>query len=151
MAEILEQDEAEGRPEDAVESHAGARASADVVEDPDAQAGDVELASVETEPISGSTATLRKRRIFRRPLFLIVASVILILGLIFGIRYWLYARSHESTDDAFIDGHVVQVSPKIAGYVAKVYVTDNQEVKEGDLIAEIDARDYETRLQQAQA
>ncbi|OLE55119.1 MAG: hypothetical protein AUG51_05685 [Acidobacteria bacterium 13_1_20CM_3_53_8] len=151
MAEILEKEEAEGRPEDTVESKTGAEVSADIVEDPDAQAGDVELESVETEPISGSTVIVRKRKIYRRPLFLIVASVILILGLIFGIRYWLYARSHESTDDAFIDGHVVQISPKIAGYVAKVYVTDNQPVNEGDLIAEIDARDYETRLQQAQA
>lgn len=140
MAEILEQEEA-------VEKNAGS----DVAEDPDAQAADVEFESVETESSRTETVTVRKRRVYRRPVFLIVAGVILILGLILGLRYWLYARSHESTDDAFIDGHVVQVSPKIAGYVAKVYVQDNQEVKEGDLIAEIDARDYETRLQQAQA
>ena len=72
-------------------------------------------------------------------------------GTIFGVRYWLYARSHESTDDAFIDGHIIQVSPKASGYVSKIYVTDNQQVKEGDLIAELDARDYEVRLQQAKA
>src|SRR5215510_10601193 len=80
-----------------------------------------------------------------------VAAVVLIIGLIFGIRYWLYARSHESTDDAFIDGHIIQVSPKVSGYVAKIYVADNQQVKEGDLIAELDARDYEVKLQQAKA
>jgi membrane fusion protein, multidrug efflux system len=80
-----------------------------------------------------------------------VAAVVLIIGLIFGVRYWLYARSHESTDDAFIDGHIIQVSPKASGYVKKIYVNDNQQVKAGDLIAELDARDYEVKLQQAQA
>jgi membrane fusion protein (multidrug efflux system) len=80
-----------------------------------------------------------------------VGAVVLVIGLIFGIRYWLYARSHESTDDAFIDGHIIQVSPKASGYVKKIYVSDNQQVKAGDLIAELDARDYEVKLQQAQA
>lgn len=80
-----------------------------------------------------------------------VAAVVLIIGFIFGVRYWLYARSHESTDDAFIDGHIIQVSPKASGYVKKIYVSDNQQVKAGDLIAELDARDYEVKLQQAQA
>lgn len=96
-------------------------------------------------------AQVRKRPLYKRPAFLIVGTVVLVLGLIFGLRYWTYSRSHESTDDAFIDGRVVQVSPKVAGYVAKVYVKDNQEVKEGDLIAEIDARDFEARLEQAKA
>jgi membrane fusion protein, multidrug efflux system len=80
-----------------------------------------------------------------------VAAVVLVIGLIFGIRYWLYARSHESTDDAFIDGHIIQVSPKASGYVKKIYVSDNQQVNEGDLLAELNARDYEVKLQQAQA
>jgi membrane fusion protein (multidrug efflux system) len=82
---------------------------------------------------------------------IIVASIILLVGVIIGVRYWLYARSHESTDDAFIDGHIIQVSPKASGYVARIYVNDNQQVKAGDLIVEIDPRDYEVRLQQAQA
>jgi membrane fusion protein (multidrug efflux system) len=73
------------------------------------------------------------------------------VAVVFGLRYWIYARGHESTDDAFVDGHIVQISPKVSGYVAKIYVRDNQEVKEGDLIAEIDARDFEARLEQAKA
>jgi len=92
-----------------------------------------------------------KRRFYKRPAVIVIAAVVLLIAIIFGIRYWLYARSHESTDDAFIDGHIIQVSPKVSGYVAKVYVKDNQQVKEGDLIAELDARDYEVRLQQANA
>lgn len=106
-----------------------------------------EIESVTTE----DEVIVRKRPLYKRPAFLAIAAILLIVAAVFGIRYWLYARAHESTDDAFIDGHVVQVSPKVSGYVAKVYVTDNQEVKEGDLVAELDARDYEARVQQARA
>jgi len=96
-------------------------------------------------------AEVARRPFYKRRSVLIIAAVVLLLGTIFGVRYWLYSRSHETTDDAFIDGHIIQVSPKASGYVAKIYVTDNQQVKEGDLIAELDARDYEVKLQQAKA
>src|SRR5258708_6563236 len=69
---------------------------------------------------------VRKRPVYKRPAFLIGAVVVLLIVAIVGLRYWLYARSHESTDDAFIDGHIVQISPKAAGYISKVYVKDNQ-------------------------
>src|SRR5437660_4020421 len=94
---------------------------------------------------------VRRRPLYRRPAFLIVAALVLLVAVVFGLRYWAYARTHETTDDAFIDGHIVQVSPKVSGYVAKVYVADNQQVKEGDLVAELDARDYDARLEQAKA
>jgi len=106
----------------------------------------------EEEPIADQPdAEVARRPFYKRRSVIIIAAVVLVLGTIFGVRYWLYSRSHESTDDAFIDGHIIQVSPKVSGYVAKIYVKDNQQVKEGDLIAELDARDYEVRLQQAQA
>jgi membrane fusion protein (multidrug efflux system) len=92
-----------------------------------------------------------KTDFFKHRRVVAVGAVVLIIGLIFGVRYWLYARSHESTDDAFIDGHIIQVSPKASGYVTKIYVADNQQVKAGDLLVELDARDYEVKLQQAQA
>jgi len=94
---------------------------------------------------------VRKRPVYKRPAFLIGAAVVLLIVAIVGLRYWLYARSHESTDDAFIDGHIIQVSPKASGYITKVYVTDNQIVKAGDLVAEIDPRDYEAKVAQAKA
>src|SRR5256885_10175422 len=93
----------------------------------------------------------RKRPVYKRPVYLIGAAVVLLIAAIFGVRYWLYARSHETTDDAFIDGHIIQVSPKVSGYVVKVYVTDNQNVKAGDLLAELDARDLEAKVDQAKA
>ena len=93
----------------------------------------------------------RTRPVYKRPAFLIGGIIVLLVVAIFGIRYWLYARSHETTDDAFVDGHIIQVSPKASGYVARIYVTDNQQVKAGDLLAELDARDYEAKVTQAKA
>jgi membrane fusion protein, multidrug efflux system len=93
----------------------------------------------------------RKRPLYRRPAFLIAAVILLLIGAAIGINYWLYARSHETTDDAFIDAHVTPVSPKVSGYVAKVHVRANQQVKKGDLLVEIDPRDYQARLDQAKA
>ena len=88
---------------------------------------------------------------YRRPGYIAVTCVLLLIGMIFGIRYYLYAVAHESTDDAFIDGHVIEISPKISGYISKVYVKDNQQVNAGDLLAEIDPRDAQAKLDQAQA
>jgi membrane fusion protein (multidrug efflux system) len=96
-------------------------------------------------------AETRKRPLYRRPAFLIAAVIFLLIGIAIGINYWLYARSHETTDDAFIDAHVTPVSPKVSGYVAKVHVHANQQVKKGDLLVEIDPRDYQARLDQAKA
>jgi len=78
---------------------------------------------------------------------LLVLGIVAALGLLtYGIRYLLYARAHESTDDAFIDAHVVAVSSKVPSYVARVYVDDNTHVKAGDLLVELDPRDFQERL-----
>ncbi|MGO9405372.1 MAG: HlyD family secretion protein [Terriglobales bacterium] len=74
-----------------------------------------------------------------------------ILAVVAGTWYYLYSRAFESTDNAFIDGSVVQISPRVPGQVLRVYVQDNQHVNKGDVIAEIDPRDYQTQLDQAQA
>ena len=81
-------------------------------------------------------------------MFLIVGIVVLLVA---GFFLWRYFNSYESTDDAFIEGHATQVSPKVSGYVQRIYITDNQQVKAGDLLVEIDPRDYEVRLAQARA
>ena len=93
----------------------------------------------------------RRRPLYRRPAFLIAAVIFLLIGAVIALKYWLYARSHETTDDAFIDAHVTPISPKVAGYVAKVHVKANQQVKKGDLLLEIDPRDYQAKLDQAKA
>jgi len=63
----------------------------------------------------------------------------------------LHYRDRQSTDDAQVDGHIVTIAPKISGNVAEVLVTDNQEVKAGQVLVKIDARDYQARVDQAQA
>ncbi len=103
------------------------------------------------EPLADEHEHVRPRPLYKRPAFLITAAVILLLAIVFGVRYWAYARSHESTDDAFVDGHIIQVSPKVPGYVLKVYVSDNQNVNAGDLVAELDARDLQAKVDQARA
>ena len=94
---------------------------------------------------------VRKRPLFRRPAFLLVLAIIFLIAVVVGVRYWLYARSHESTDDAFIEAHVIQISPKVSGHVVKLYVDSNQQVNKGDLLAEIDPRDYQAKVDQAKA
>lgn len=85
----------------------------------------------------------------RLPLF--IGGAVLLVAAVAGLIYWVYARQYESTDDAFIDGDVTQISPKVSAYVAKIYVKSNQPVHKGDLLVELDAKDYEARLAQAQA
>ena len=61
------------------------------------------------------------------------------------------ALKYQSTDDAYVETTTVSVAPKVSGQIVKTYITDNQKVKEGDLIAEIDPVDYEIKLEQASA
>jgi membrane fusion protein, multidrug efflux system len=93
----------------------------------------------------------RATPIYKRARVMIIAAIVVLIGLTFGVRHFVYASAHETTDDAFIEAHIIQISPKVTGHIAKVYVTDNQHVKKGDLLAEIDSRDYEARLAQAKA
>jgi membrane fusion protein (multidrug efflux system) len=77
-------------------------------------------------------------------------GLVLVLAVV-GLYFFAQSMSYESTDDAFIDGHITNVAPKIAGRIDKVFVNDNQLVKKGDPIVEIDPRDYDAQLRQKQA
>ncbi len=81
---------------------------------------------------------------------LIVIAVVVLLALGAALFYW-HSTFTEDTDDAQVDGDLYQVSSRIAGQVIKVYVEDNQEVKAGDVLAEIDPKDFQVALEQAQA
>jgi membrane fusion protein (multidrug efflux system) len=78
-------------------------------------------------------------------------ACVLLAALIAGFTYWLDIRHYESTDDAFIAARSFSVAAKVGGYVTDVPVTDNQHVMTGDLLAQIDERDYEIALDQAKA
>jgi membrane fusion protein (multidrug efflux system) len=77
--------------------------------------------------------------------------VALLVGLAFAIPWLRYYLSHESTDDAYVDGTIVPISPQVSGQVVQVAVRENQTVAKGDLLFEIDPSDYRARLGQAQA
>jgi membrane fusion protein (multidrug efflux system) len=79
-----------------------------------------------------------------------IALALLALGAVaFGVRYFIWSLHHESTDDAFIDCHVVMVSSRVAGRVRRVAVTDNQLVQMGEVVIELDPADFNARLDQA--
>jgi membrane fusion protein (multidrug efflux system) len=87
----------------------------------------------------------RKRLIAR------IALVIVLVGLAgFGYHWWTEGRFIEDTDDAYIGGNVTVISPKVAGYIAKLEVTDNQMVHAGDVLARLDDRDYRAALAKAE-
>lgn len=87
----------------------------------------------------------------KRQFKIIVGSVVLFILLVAIICYVNYSACYESTDDAFIDGYVTLISPRVPGQVERLLVTDNQLVKKGDVLVEIDPRDYEASLSQARA
>jgi membrane fusion protein (multidrug efflux system) len=68
-----------------------------------------------------------------------------------GIFLWRYLSSYESTDDAQADVHIYPVSARVSGYVVKVNVDDNQWVEKGTVLVEVDPKDYEVAVAQAQA
>jgi membrane fusion protein, multidrug efflux system len=105
----------------------------------------------ETRPAS-PPPEYRRRGFFqanpRARVFLVIGAILVIVG---GIFAWRYFSSYESTDDAEVDGHLMPLSARISGYVLKVNVDDNQRVHKGDVLVEIDPRDYQTALDQARA
>jgi membrane fusion protein (multidrug efflux system) len=81
----------------------------------------------------------------------VIGVVVLILVIAGGIYYYLSTKDIESTDDAFTDGRSLTISPKVAGYVVDLLVNDNQHVKAGDVLAQIDPRDFLVARDQARA
>lgn len=89
-------------------------------------------------------------QLFRRAL-LVLAIVVIAAGIVPGLRFYRNFVSHVSTDDAYVDGTVALVSSRVSGTVVDLYVQDNWTVKEGQLLLKLDPRDFEVRVQQAQA
>ncbi len=69
-----------------------------------------------------------------------------------GVGYFIHETlMFQSTDDAYVETTTVQVAPRVAGQITDVYITDNQRVHEGDLVAKIDDADYIVKVEQAKA
>ncbi len=105
---------------------------------------------IEPSPVTDTVYTAPSYRSpkRRRTFVILIAIVVLLVG---GFFLWRYFNSYESTDDAQADVHLYPVSARISGYVVRVNVEDNQWVEKGTLLVEIDPKDYEVAVAQAQA
>jgi membrane fusion protein (multidrug efflux system) len=111
--------------------------------------------AVENEQVSPSTdddiagdATPKRKR---PPIMPIIAAIVVIVGGIWAFNKWTFARSHESTDDAAVDGHIVPVLAKVGGYVQRVNVAENSHVAADSTLVVIDPAEYNVRLAAAEA
>jgi membrane fusion protein (multidrug efflux system) len=93
----------------------------------------------------------KRGSMLRRPVVLIAGAALLLLLIVAVTIWWLHARHYETTDDAFIDTHLVHVSPQVAGRVVRVHVDDNQRVNAGDPIVDIDPALLQAHLDQVTA
>jgi membrane fusion protein (multidrug efflux system) len=84
----------------------------------------------------------------RRRFIVIGVIALLVVG---ALLFWWHSTYYEDTDDAQVNGHLIQISSRIAGQVIKVDVDENQEVKKGDVLVEIDPKDFQVAVQQAEA
>lgn len=90
----------------------------------------------------------RKKK-YRLQIYGGVAALVVVALVI--LYYFHFIAPYEDTDDAFIDGYITMISPRVPGQVTRLLITDNQDVKTGDVLVEIDPRDYEASLAQAEA
>ncbi|AXC14364.1 Membrane fusion component of tripartite multidrug resistance system [Acidisarcina polymorpha] len=109
------------------------------------------MADQNPEPANNGDETERSekpRQKSRRRFIIIGVVMVLIVG---ALLFWWRSTFYEDTDDAQIDGHLIQISTRIAGQVVKVYVEENSQVKAGDTIAELDPKDFQVAVQQDEA
>jgi membrane fusion protein (multidrug efflux system) len=104
----------------------------------------------ESEPAATNDAKNGPNPVVRLAL-IVVAAIVLLVALVFGIRFLTYASAHETTDDATVDADEVQLTSKIAERVDRIYVDTNVHVRRGQLLIHLDDVDERARLAQAVA
>jgi len=114
-----------------------------------APAADILGASHSANPGDSSRGKKSSNRKLARTVIL-VPAIVLVLAAAAATLYHFYA-GWESTDDAQIDGYINPISSRVAGYITNVYVDDNQYVKAGTILAQIDPKDYQVAVDSAQA
>ncbi|EJZ18225.1 HlyD family secretion protein [Rhizobium sp. Pop5] len=129
-----------------------AKADVAVVADaPKSEARETPPAPAQSAPAQAPVAPPAAAKKRRSPVLPIVVLALLAGGGWYGYEWWTNGRFMVSTDDAYIEGDIATISPKVTGYVAKVNVVANQEVKAGDILATLDNGDYQNALEQANA
>jgi membrane fusion protein (multidrug efflux system) len=107
--------------------------------------------AVAGENVTQVDAPAAKAGLRRRTVLLAIGAALLIGGAIWGVQWWTVGRFIESTDDAYLQADSVTIAPKVSGYVAEVYVADNQSVQAGEPLVRLDSRQYQAILEQANA
>ncbi len=87
----------------------------------------------------------------RRRLLVALGVLLALGGLAWGVSAWVHAQSHVSTDDAYVESAIAPLAAKVAGHVITLNVNDNTPVKAGEVLLQIDPRDYEAKRDQARA
>jgi membrane fusion protein (multidrug efflux system) len=87
----------------------------------------------------------------QRPWLVAAIAIGVLIAIVAGVLWWLQARQYENTDDAFIDARTVSISSQVAGSIRELDVTDNQPVKAGTAMAQLDDAIYQAQLGQARA
>ncbi|HET9471598.1 MAG TPA: biotin/lipoyl-binding protein, partial [Usitatibacter sp.] len=94
------------------------------------------------QPTPSAPAPTRRERRPRKQLKWIAAAVVLLAAGFFGVRYWLEESRFVSTDDAYVNANQVQVTAQVSGAVVAVHVRDQEAVRAGDALFEIDPTPY---------
>ncbi len=117
-----------------------------IIHESSAPRGSGRLVDLDDQPLAETSPPF-----FRRRGVVLGAALLAVLAIIYIATIFFHSLTHETTDDAFIDAHIVNIAPKIAGRIASVSVNDNQFVQAGDLLFEIDPRDVGALLAQKRA
>ncbi len=133
-------DDAENRKVDAADDDTAGKGGN---QDKDRKSGDDREESGNDEP--------KKPSVFTKPLFWIILVIVVATVVIGSVLYYLDARQYESTDDAFVDAHIVRIAPTVAGTLKQVADLDNRHVEAGRLLAVIEPSGPEARVSEAQA
>jgi membrane fusion protein (multidrug efflux system) len=102
-------------------------------------------------PDDGNRPLRKPKKWYRRPVLVGLLIAVVIALAVGGALLWRHSRNYVSTDDAFIDIAAQRVSPQIAGRVLRVLVNDNQDVRAGQVLVELDPADFQNRIEQARA
>jgi len=110
---------------------------------------DVDPAPWNPEPTEVAADGAKER--WRRRLLIGLAIIVAVAAGFYGVNWFLVGRFLETTDDAYLQADNAVVAPKVTGYIASVDVADNQMVAAGQVLAQIDDRDYRSELEESQA
>jgi membrane fusion protein, multidrug efflux system len=111
-----------------------------------------QIAAGEKPPVSGEAVkTAAKRTRKRRRLPIIIGALVAAMLVIVGVPRIIRAFNSVSTDDAYVNGYLTFVAPRVSGQVARVLVDDNNRVKKGDVLVELDPEPYQVQVAIKQA